>query len=254
MPTKTALKNARQLAKANKDSDGAIVEINGIPLSMLDETGSVNLESIPNYLNRQAFTVGLDKPAQPVGSSNFPSTLQVANKTPLGSTEPISQQPSPSVVPRNAESDNEESRATSFDVPHRVDSGITSMKPHSNSLFVMNNSLASNLTLNRSIPQSQRPSQSAAARSTSLSEATARGPNSDSFTNLSMFLQSASPNFNPAETAHVGSGNNSVNRPAIGQLSDLETFFQQQSTGWIEGNSVNDDFLGWFDMNMEPEF
>lgn len=277
VPTKTALKNARQLAKANKDSDGAIVEINGIPLSMLDETGSVNLESIPNYVNRQAFTVGLDKPAQPVGSSNFPSTLQVANKTPLGSTEPISQQPSPSVVPRNAESDNEESRATSFDiaavkvakdnmsmqrssstsaahVPHRVDSGITSMKPHSNSLFVMNNSLASNLTLNRSIPQSQRPSQSAAARSTSLSEATARGPNSDSFTNLSMFLQSASPNFNPAETAHVGSGNNSVNRPAIGQLSDLETFFQQQSTGWIEGNSVNDDFLGWFDMNMEPEF
>ncbi|CCD25236.1 Sef1p NDAI_0E04190 [Naumovozyma dairenensis CBS 421] len=45
VPTKTALKNAETLAKSkNKDSDGIISEINGIPLSMLDATGSVQLD------------------------------------------------------------------------------------------------------------------------------------------------------------------------------------------------------------------
>lgn len=277
VPTKTALQNARQLAKTNKDSNGAIVEINGIPLSMLDETGSVNIESIPNHLNRSAFNVGLENSAHSVSASNPSNSLQLESLVPsLGPTEPTSQPASPSVAPRNAESDNEESRATSFDiaairsardnmsmqrssstsaahVPNKVDSGITSMKTSSNSLFVMNNSLASNLTLNRSLPPSHRAHQTATTRSTSLSEAPVRPQNSDSFTNLTLFLQGGSPNFNPSENANAGVVPNG-NRPPIGHLSDLETFFQQQSTGWIEGNSINDDFLGWFDMNMEPEF
>lgn len=276
VPTKTALNNARQLAKSNKDSNGAIVEINGIPLSMLDETGSVNLESIPNHLNRGAFSVALEKPLQLSSAQNFSGALQEPNLMPLNSVEPLSKPASPNLPPRNAESDNEESRATSFDVAairsaknsasmqrssstsaahvsSRPDSGVSSVKTNSNSLFVMNNSLASNLTLNKSLPQSQRQPHSVLARSTNLADAAARGHNSDSFPNLNLFLQGGSPNFSSAEAASAGISNN-MNRPALGQLSDLETFFQQQSTGWIEGNSINDDFLGWFDMNMEPEF
>jgi hypothetical protein len=33
--------------------------------------------------------------------------------------------------------------------------------------------------------------------------------------------------------------------------TDFDSFFQQQSAGWMEGN---DDVLGWFDINMAPEF
>jgi hypothetical protein len=36
-----------------------------------------------------------------------------------------------------------------------------------------------------------------------------------------------------------------------GSRADFDSFFQQQGAGWVEGN---DDFLGWFDMNMAPEF
>lgn len=36
--------------------------------------------------------------------------------------------------------------------------------------------------------------------------------------------------------------------------NDLDTFLQQQSAGWIEDNSTTDDVLGWFDINMAPEF
>lgn len=37
-----------------------------------------------------------------------------------------------------------------------------------------------------------------------------------------------------------------------GNRADFDSFFQQQGAGnWMEGN---DDFLGWFDMNMAPEF
>ncbi|KAL6940311.1 hypothetical protein ACO0QE_004209 [Hanseniaspora vineae] len=36
--------------------------------------------------------------------------------------------------------------------------------------------------------------------------------------------------------------------------NDLDSFLQQQSAGWIEDNSTTDDVLGWFDINMAPEF
>ena len=45
VPTKTALKHAEELAKTNDKKDSAI-EINGIPLFMLDETGSVKIDDV----------------------------------------------------------------------------------------------------------------------------------------------------------------------------------------------------------------
>lgn len=38
------------------------------------------------------------------------------------------------------------------------------------------------------------------------------------------------------------------------QLSGLDSYFLQQSSNWIGGDSSNDDFLGWYDMNMIQEF
>lgn len=46
-------------------------------------------------------------------------------------------------------------------------------------------------------------------------------------------------------------GNYDVNNNEGASREDFDNFFQQQSAGWMEGN---DDFLGWFDMNMAPEF
>lgn len=38
-----------------------------------------------------------------------------------------------------------------------------------------------------------------------------------------------------------------------GMADQLDTFFQQQSHGWLNNNHQDDDFLGWIDVNMLPE-
>ncbi|CCF60782.1 hypothetical protein KAFR_0L01720 [Kazachstania africana CBS 2517] len=68
VPTKDALRHAEELAKTNKDTDGVVKEINGIPISMLDETGSVRLSStkgnsIASNLDQSQTTSGLSKMA-----------------------------------------------------------------------------------------------------------------------------------------------------------------------------------------------
>lgn len=52
----------------------------------------------------------------------------------------------------------------------------------------------------------------------------------------------SNPNFNAAYDINNNDG---------ASREDFDNFFQQQSAGWMEGN---DDVLGWFDMNMAPEF
>lgn len=44
---------------------------------------------------------------------------------------------------------------------------------------------------------------------------------------------------------------NSAMRP--GMADQLDNFFQQQSTGWLNNNHQDDDFLGWIDVNMLPD-
>lgn len=34
-------------------------------------------------------------------------------------------------------------------------------------------------------------------------------------------------------------------------VSQIDSFFQQQSNGWMDNQ--DDDFLGWFDVNMLPD-
>lgn len=40
---------------------------------------------------------------------------------------------------------------------------------------------------------------------------------------------------------------------APGMADQLDSFFQQQSHGWLNNNHQDDDFLGWIDVNMLPE-
>lgn len=258
VPTKTALRHAKKLAKTKKDSNGAIVEINGIPLSMLDETGSVNLAAFTHNPKDEVLNAN-DLPA------TKGSELREANFAPPHSAESAHQFSGSYGNDRKVESDNEDSIAPqngtsaipSFlkDASMQRSNSTPSTKPparpnrtNTNSLFVMNNSLASNLSLNRSRPVVQRVQPADPVPGNLTESKPVRSQ--DSFPNLNLFLQSGPPNFNSPD---VNSGQ-TTNRAAMGQLSDLENFFQQQSTGWIEGNSINDDFLGWFDMNMEPEF
>ncbi|CCH60570.1 hypothetical protein TBLA_0D00630 [Henningerozyma blattae CBS 6284] len=52
---------------------------------------------------------------------------------------------------------------------------------------------------------------------------------------------------NPNNDSNIITSN--MNNP-----SELDIFFQQQSAGWIEAGFNSDDFLGYFDVDMNPEF
>lgn len=287
VPTKTALSHAKKLAQINKGSNGAIMEINGIPLSMLDETGSVNLNNstivdIPSQVEtnpkKEAVLekVKKSKTSQLSGStptdiaqhstkSGSPDLFKNSNNNVnINIQEKPSKKASGPLVSRptlmndaSMQRSNSTPASTPASTPVQLKSytqGPRSAKANArnypNSLFVMNNSLSSNLSLNKSFPLPQEPTDSGSCITPAVNQSnpTLRASASDSYSNLNLFLNGNDlPTLNSAESQNG-------NKTAMSQLSDLNNFFQQQSTGWIEGSSMNDDFLGWFDMNMEPEF
>ncbi|GAV52144.1 hypothetical protein ZYGR_0AG01350 [Zygosaccharomyces rouxii] len=306
VPTKTALNNARSLAEQKKDSNGTIMEINGIPLSMLDETGSVKLEHIlGNGLNSKPINgstvaaAGSGTSMQPPtvnGSSSLPDPLtQSLNlDTSLGSNSGKTNtgfnesgiQTIPTLL---QESNMQRSNSTPVQptggvttavppataIPTPVGSAASSSHIHqrpsnANSLFNTHNSSFPS-SLNRSLTpvQEKYPTNSNSSNiiSTNNSAEGNHGNagakvNLDNYANLNLFLNANQPapaptnNSNTSATVNVnGIPNIPIEqRNSMGQLSELDTFFQQQSTGWLEGNSSNDDFLGWFDMDMEQKF
>lgn len=60
----------------------------------------------------------------------------------------------------------------------------------------------------------------------------------------------------PGTESRLTMGNYPPNGPlpaAPGMADQLDSFFQQQSHGWLNNNHQDDDFLGWIDVNMLPE-
>ena len=45
-----------------------------------------------------------------------------------------------------------------------------------------------------------------------------------------------------------------IGAPINGVADQMDNFFQQQSNGWLNNdNYQDDDFLGWFDVNMRSD-
>lgn len=240
VPTKNAIKHAKKLAQSQGDLQGPIRYINGIPISMLDETGSVKFENILEQEN------GVSLPLQHSQSSNDTKIIP-KNFTEDPARDASTTMPAPasisSPVPFTQSMQRSASASLAESVPVRrrntkVSQSIAS--GHPNSLFVMNNSLSSNLSLNKTLAPVATKNDVNAKSDPPISSNT-------SFSNLNMFLSN--------NGGGIGSAaNQQPQEQQQQQLSELDNFFQQQSAGWIEGNSSNDDFLGWFDINMAPEF
>lgn len=303
VPTKTALNNARNLAEQKKDSNGTIMEINGIPLSMLDETGSVKLEHIlGSGVNSKSIggttlaateTGVLTQPTAVDNFSNFPdsSTQSLNLETSLGFNsgkrntginesgmqttptflhEPNMQRSSSTPVQPAGAATSNISSAAAMPTGSTAQSGYIQRPNNTNSLFDLHNTSFPS-SLNRPFAPLQEKystnSDSNNTISTNNSGEDSHGNaglkvNLDNYPNLNIFLNSNQPtpmptnnsNNNPSLTVNGMPNVPAEQRNSMGQLSELDAFFQQQSTGWLEGNSSNDDFLGWFDMDMEQKF
>ncbi|KAH3902603.1 Sef1p SCDLUD_000183 [Saccharomycodes ludwigii] len=344
VPTKTAIKNAQSVPVNNTNGGNGVnkqvMAINGIPITMLDETGSMRLDSLlENPVGVDAKIGGNTYNAEvkandninaghlgnitnvPLNRSLSASILAPPNSISRSYT-PVSSINTPELLPANTTGDvlrselqpsrtykslsTASTAVVSNSLPAQNKTDIdnrptkTSTNSSDNSLFQMNNSLSSNLTLNRSYSHPQplpssldknavnnnpisdtnssnntvTSSLATAAKNTDKTitmqnSATAENSGSSAHFNPSLNIFGKSTTI-PSNTSNngvtinnansiVNINNSSEQQPPPQQqqqqlLNDLDAFLQQQTAGWIEGNSNNDDFLGWFDMNMAPEF
>ncbi|EJS44625.1 sef1p [Saccharomyces arboricola H-6] len=293
VPTKNALKQAEELAKTNNGNcDGSVMEINGIPLSMLGETGSVKFQSLfantgnnNDYKNSSTLLDSssiMSMPSNPIYSTTLGPTLY--NNTRNANTNYYNNGP-------NSIPDLSMKRSVSTPVNHLPTSvpglrnsiaglpntvalpmGHTGQREHSNlqnvALNYNNNQFNNTNIIERSqssMSHSRTPISSNPNNMTDLHSVVSDPGSSKNtaYPPLSLFSKNNNKNGNRANQQFVVSGNavtpfnyqtvdneNNVKTPG----NKLTDFFQQQSAGWIEGNSSNDDFFGWFDMNMEQGF
>ncbi|KAM3164428.1 putative transcription factor SEF1 [Lachancea thermotolerans] len=226
IPTKNAIQQAKQLAESQGDQMGPIRYINGIPISVLEETGSVKLDPSLTAQDQNAASAADSRnaAAPPNLLKTSVTTEDIMPKSPLLFDQPMQR----SASTPSAETPGTARRAAN--VSSSIATGNT------DSLFSMNTSAPLAASLAKAMPL----------------EAVAGSPplHTNSYSSLNVFLAGDGSEKNESAAAALMQPQQSQNQ----QASDLDNFFQQQSAGWIEGNSSNDDFLGWFDINMAPEF
>ncbi|CEP60265.1 Sef1p LALA0_S01e06766g [Lachancea lanzarotensis] len=230
IPTQNAIQEAKRLANSQGGKKGPIKYINGIPISVLEETGSMNQDAA-RWVADEPLHVAA--PMRPVTPSNVIKTSATA--------EDINRK-SPSLFAQSMQ------RSASTPVAAEIlgrGRGPTSASPplvleNTHSLFAVNNSNvpsanSQSLTLGKQvIPDFIAPASPLLT--------------SNSYSSLNVFLSAENNMHNGHNPGITSQG---LTKPS----SELNTFFQAQSAGWMEQNSANDDdILGWFDINMAPEF
>ncbi|CCE63183.1 hypothetical protein TPHA_0E00880 [Tetrapisispora phaffii CBS 4417] len=276
VPTKNAI------AKSNKSDDGSVNQINGIPFSMLSETGSVNIE---NILGREASTAIDNKPTLQRGfdnSSLFSGNLnsssflnqkigELYNTTGVNGIELKS---SRNTVLKNESakekmSNSSMQRANSIPADYNYSQSVQSSlskqfsKEKDPSIYDWKEPLPNHMGSSTTI-SGQTKRQRSRSIFGNQSRASNRNQNDISPVPLIGTALNNVHNTNTSSTANTNNklastldtqGINITNSGTnINMLSEIDNFLLQQSNGWMENSSLNDDFLGWFDMNMEPGF
>ena len=292
IPTKNALKQAEKLAKTNNgDSDGSIMEINGIPLSMLGETGSVKFQSLfantgkdNDYNNGRTLLDASNVMTMPFNSSYPIASGPTLNNNPrstnldyynngLNVISDLSMKRSASTPVNHLPTSVPALRNPVGSLPDTVTSGMDHPRPreHSNLQNVAinyNNQFNNVNAIERSQSSMSHSRTPVAFKSNNMTDlhSVVSDPGSSkntAYPPLSLFAKSGiNNNINRANQQFSGANTiTPFNYQSIDNENNVKTpgnkltdFFQQQSAGWLEGNSSNDDFFGWFDMNMEQGF
>ncbi|CCG20540.1 Sef1 transcription factor [Candida orthopsilosis Co 90-125] len=194
VPTDQAMNQAKSNAGDNKP-----LEINGIPLSMLEATGSTR--DIMNVQEPESQIIKNESPMpqqQQHQQQSYPQRLQLQQATPiLESSAPTQQQPP---------------QLQSQQLPQQPPFQFGQSPP----------------------PQSYLPT---------IEEVNVNEQYSV-FNNEQQQHQQNPP-------TQPGEGGANVAGATGSFVSQIDSFFQQQSNGWMDNQ--DDDFLGWFDVNMLPD-
>jgi len=208
--------NAMTTATANATAAGLTkpTEIKGIPVSMLDSTGSIPASVLAN--------------SNLTSLNSSSSNIQDLRKA-LGNKN-ANVNPSSELIKKEETVINNPNNIASTAYPNM---NVTRNMVNSNSANNLNNSKVSSSNNGFEVGGEAKPI-----------TPSAQYPINYDFSNVGGGVASPSnPNF--------GTSGYDINNTDGVSKEDFDSFFQQQSAGWMEGN---DDFLGWFDMNMAPEF
>lgn len=255
IPTQDALKHAEEVAKTKTDKEHSVMTINGIPLSMLDETGSVkNYESLFQRNGIDWSETSMSSPASTVASYSASSVGNERNDSihghsmgnmppgrdgvPYGSN-PLSPMAHSLNRMRNPKSlfgpSERPSPIMSTTTPGIVSGPSPSPHRKSSASFSQAKTMANDLQLYNSQHDTMGQDMTTEQLNRDGSIQTHTGEAADSSKR-----KKKNKRLNPEEAL---------------EASYLNDFFQQQSLGWTEGNLNTDDLFGWFDnVNMQPEF
>ncbi|CCH45196.1 putative transcription factor [Wickerhamomyces ciferrii] len=191
--------NAMTTATANATAAGLSKpkDIKGIPVNMLDSTGSIA--------------------ASALGNSNIASLNNSSSN--LQDLRRVVQKNNANVLNNNNNSTN----------------NISSLLTNDSNSILNNGNQSPNRFRDSQSPNGATPT----ANSNQY-------PVNFDFSGVQNVPSPSNPNFgNGFDINNPSNSNEGITK------EDFNSFFQQQSAGWMEGN---DDVLGWFDMNMAPEF
>lgn len=257
VPTSNALKNAEKMAKGKNGEEHSVMTINGIPLSMLDETGSVkNYHSLfqgtgfdwsYSSWSSPSGTVTPYTAGASVNSENMNENETNMNEEVQPSTQ-YSGSMSPVKQPLNQTKISQSLFRTNKQIPSSFDEYAQNTYTNGTKATT---SMSQNITLYNN-----------------------NGGNMEKQVNVEQSANTIKDNFNKIGGT-IESGSNSIkninnvnntnkrkrkekklNSDEAMEATYLNDFFQQQSLGWTEGNLNTDDLFGWYDnvSNMEPEF
>ena len=150
VPTKNAIKQAKQLAKSQGDVKGPITHINGIPISMLDETGSVNIEGLLAGADISLATDNVSRLLPTSVKNDVGLALSETNEiTSAKASDVFTNNRQTSPIPLSSAMSRKSSVNTTTNPHKKTSASILSGDP--NSLFSMNNSLQANIQLNKTL-------------------------------------------------------------------------------------------------------
>lgn len=225
VPTRSALRQAEN----NSSVNGNAVVINGIPLAMLDENGSLDSDNLFALQNAGSQS-NVDNSDIKQGTNGYPRMIDSLIRPEANELE----------RPNSAMA----TVGTNEHTTTNLDTSIVP-KPSKDDLAPYPNDIS--MERQTSFPPTQNP-HTATSSVMSVPEIPKNGKSFKDLGGLTNWGALA-PNQDGKQKSEELLPTSS--RLQLNQLSD---FFQQQSAGWIEGNLGNDDFFGWLDMNMEPKF
>lgn len=266
VPTSNALKIAEQTARGKNGKEHGMMTINGIPLSMLDETGSV--KNYHSLFQGTGFDWSYSSWSSPSGTvTPYTITASVNSENINENDMKVTEEVQPSIQYNRSVSSTKQSlnqTKISQSLFHTEKHISSSFDKYTQNPYLNNTNTNTNINTSMSENITLFNNNSNKVEEQVVAEQSNNTNKDDHNTKESNVKDNSNSNINYINKINDSNNNNNKRKRKEKQLNSdealeatyLNDFFQQQSLGWTEGDLNTDDLFGWYDNvnNVEPEF